>query len=211
MVDVLSQILRLRDNDQAQALSGKADEYLRLLEEAFGVKIAARGLELIISGSDEAVAKTKHALQNMAGLGSSITNHDVYYAIKLSANGDFTPLHELNSGVVVVTHRGQKIRPKTAGQRRYITSIANHDIVFGIGPAGTGKTYLAMAQAVASLKRKEVERLILTRPAVEAGEHLGFLPGDLQDKVDPYLAPCTMLCLTFWGMRPIRSIEKGHY
>ena len=121
MVDVLSQILRLRDNDQAQALSGKADEYLRLLEEAFGVKIAARGLELIISGSDEAVAKTKHALQNMAGLGSSITNHDVYYAIKLSANGDFTPLHELNSGVVVVTHRGQKIRPKTAGQRRYIT------------------------------------------------------------------------------------------
>ncbi|HHT42339.1 MAG TPA: PhoH family protein [Firmicutes bacterium] len=189
MVDVLSQILRLRDNDQAQALSGKADEYLRLLEEAFGVKIAARGLELIISGSDEAVAKTKHALQNMAGLGSSITNHDVYYAIKLSANGDFTPLHELNSGVVVVTHRGQKIRPKTAGQRRYITSIANHDIVFGIGPAGTGKTYLAMAQAVASLKRKEVERLILTRPAVEAGEHLGFLPGDLQDKVDPYLRP----------------------
>jgi phosphate starvation-inducible PhoH-like protein len=181
--------LRLRDNDQAQALSGKADEYLRLLEEAFGVKIAARGLELIISGSDEAVAKTKHALQNMAGLGSSITNHDVYYAIKLSANGDFTPLHELNSGVVVVTHRGQKIRPKTAGQRRYITSIANHDIVFGIGPAGTGKTYLAMAQAVASLKRKEVERLILTRPAVEAGEHLGFLPGDLQDKVDPYLRP----------------------
>jgi phosphate starvation-inducible PhoH-like protein len=189
MVDVLSQILRLRDNDQAQALSGKADEYLRLLEEAFGLKIAARGLELIISGSDEAVAKTKHALQNMAGLGSSITNHDVYYAIKLSANGDFTPLHELNSGVVVVTHRGQKIRPKTAGQRRYITSIANHDIVFGIGPAGTGKTYLAMAQAVASLKRKEVERLILTRPAVEAGEHLGFLPGDLQDKVDPYLRP----------------------
>ncbi|HAI52212.1 MAG: PhoH family protein [Limnochordia bacterium] len=189
MVDVLSQILRLEDNDQAQALSGKRDEHLRLLEEAFGVKIVARGLDLIISGPEEAVAKAKNALQNMAGLGSSLTNHDVYYAIKMSDNGESAPLQELNAGIVVVTHRGHRIRPKTAGQRRYISAMATHDIVFSIGPAGTGKTYLAMAQAVASLKKKEVERLVLTRPAVEAGEHLGFLPGDLQDKVDPYLRP----------------------
>jgi phosphate starvation-inducible PhoH-like protein len=184
----LSQILRLRDNDQAQALSGKRDEYLRLLEEAFDVKIVARGLDLIISGPDEAVAKVKVALESMAELGSSLTNHDVYYAIKMSNNGGSAP-QDLNSGLVVVTHRGHRIRPKTAGQKRYIAAMASHDIVFSIGPAGTGKTYLAMAHAVACLKRKEVERLILTRPAVEAGEHLGFLPGDLQDKVDPYLRP----------------------
>lgn len=184
----MSQILRLRDNDQAQVLSGKRDEYLRLLEEAFDVKIVARGLDLIINGSDEAVAKVKVALESMAELGSSLTNHDVYYAIKMSNNGGSAP-QDLNSGLVVVTHRGHRIRPKTAGQKRYIAAMASHDIVFSIGPAGTGKTYLAMAHAVACLKRKEVERLILTRPAVEAGEHLGFLPGDLQDKVDPYLRP----------------------
>lgn len=128
MVDVLSQILRLEDNDQAQALSGKRDEHLRLLEEAFGVKIVARGLDLIISGPEEAVAKAKNALQNMAGLGSSLTNHDVYYAIKMSDNGESAPLQELNAGIVVVTHRGHRIRPKTAGQRRYISAMATHDI-----------------------------------------------------------------------------------
>ncbi len=185
----MSQILRLRDNEQAQAVSGKRDENLRLVEAAFNVKIVPRGLDLLISGGEEAVAKTKRVLENIASVGTNLTSHDVYYAIKLSENGDSTNLYELSSGVVVSTHRGQQIRPKTAGQRRYIETIKQNDIVFGIGPAGTGKTYLAMAMAVASLKKKEVERVILTRPAVEAGEHLGFLPGDLQDKVDPYLRP----------------------
>lgn len=185
----MSQILRLVDNEQAQIVSGKRDENLRLVEAAFNVKIVPRGLELLISGAEEAVAKTTRVLQNIASVGPNLTSHDVYYAIKLSENGDVTTLQELSSGVVVSTHRGQKIRPKTAGQRRYIEAIMENDIVFGIGPAGTGKTYLAMAMAIASLKKKEVERIILTRPAVEAGEHLGFLPGDLQDKVDPYLRP----------------------
>lgn len=185
----MSQILRLRDNEQAQAVSGKRDENLRLVEAAFNVKIVPRGLDLLISGGEEAVAKTKRVLENIASVATNLTSHDVYYAIKLSENGDSTNLYELSSGVVVSTHRGQQIRPKTAGQRRYIETIKQNDIVFGIGPAGTGKTYLAMAMAVASLKKKEVERVILTRPAVEAGEHLGFLPGDLQDKVDPYLRP----------------------
>lgn len=210
MVDVLSQILRLKDNDQAQAISGKRDEYLRLLEAAFDVKIIPRGLDLLISGSDESIAKTKKTLQNMAGLGSNLTNHDVYYAIKLVDNGDTTALHELSSGVVVTTHRGQTIRAKTAGQRRYINSIAQYDIVFGIGPAGTGKTYLAMAEAIASLKKKEVDRLILTRPAVEAGEHLGFLPGDLQDKVDPYLRPLYDALYSILGQETyLKYREKG--
>ena len=210
MVDALSQILRLRDNEQAQAVSGKRDENLRLVEAAFGVKIIPRGLDLLISGSDEAVAKTKKALTNMAGLGTGLTSHDVYYAIKLSENGDSTVLNELSSGIVVSTHRGKIIRPKTAGQGRYVGSISRSDIVFAIGPAGTGKTYLAMAVAIASLKKKEVERVILTRPAVEAGEHLGFLPGDLQDKVDPYLRPLYDALYDILGQETYQKYrEKG--
>ncbi len=185
----MNQILRLRDNEQAQIVSGKQDENLRLVEDAFKVKIVPRGLELIISGSEEGISKTRQVLANIASLGNNLTSHDVYYAIKLSKNGENTNLRELSNGVVVTTHRGHKIRPKTSGQDKYIEAIRQNDIVFGIGPAGTGKTFLAMAMAISSLKKKEVERIILTRPAVEAGEHLGFLPGDLQDKVDPYLRP----------------------
>lgn len=210
MVDVLSQILRLRDNEQAQIVSGKRDENLRLVEAAFGVKIVPRGLDLLISGSEEAISKTKKALHNIVALGPNLTSHDVHYAIKLSENGDSTALQELSSGVVVSTHRGKIIRPKTSGQRRYIGTIAQNDIVFGIGPAGTGKTYLAMAVAVANLKKKEVERLILTRPAVEAGEHLGFLPGDLQDKVDPYLRPLYDALYDILGQETyLKYREKG--
>src|SRR5690554_5965487 len=210
MVDALTQILRLQDNEHAQAVSGMRDEYLRLVEAAFDVKIVPRGLDLLISGSDEAVVKTKKALSNMAGLGTNLTSHDVYYAIKLSENGESTDLTELSAGNVVTTHRGKTIRPKTSGQRHYIDTISRNDIVFAIGPAGTGKTYLAMAAAVASLKKKEVERLILTRPAVEAGEHLGFLPGDLQDKVDPYLRPLYDALYDILGQETyVKYREKG--
>ncbi len=210
MVDALSEILRLRDNEHAQAVSGKRDENLRLVEAAFGVRIVPRGLDLYISGSGEAVTRTKKALTNMASLGTALTTHDVYYAIKLSENGDSTDLLELSSDVVVATHKGKTIRPKTSGQRRYIGTISRNDIVFGIGPAGTGKTYLAMAVAVASLKKKEVERIILTRPAVEAGEHLGFLPGDLQDKVDPYLRPLYDALYDILGQETyVKYREKG--
>ncbi|NLL42865.1 MAG: PhoH family protein [Firmicutes bacterium] len=210
MVDALSQILRLQDNEHAQAVSGMRDEYLRLVEAAFDVKIVPRGLDLLISGSDEAVVKTKKALTNMAGLGTDLTSHDVYYAIKLSENGDSTDLTELSAGNVITTHRGKVIRPKTSGQRRYVDFMSRNDIVFAIGPAGTGKTYLAMAAAIASLKKKEVERLILTRPAVEAGEHLGFLPGDLQDKVDPYLRPLYDALYDILGQETyVKYREKG--
>ena len=210
MVDALSQIIRLRDNEHAQAVSGKRDENLRLVEAAFDVRIVPRGLDLLISGSDEAVAKTRKALTSMASLGTDLTSHDVYYAIKLSENGDSTALNELSAGIVVTTHRGKIIRPKTSGQRRYIGTISRSDVVFGIGPAGTGKTYLAMAAAIASLKKKEVERVILTRPAVEAGEHLGFLPGDLQDKVDPYLRPLYDALYDILGQETyVKYREKG--
>ncbi len=160
-----------------------------MIETACEVRIVPRGLELQISGSAQRVEQAHLILENIASLGPNLTSHDVYYAIRLSKNGDFSLLRELSSEVLVTTHRGRQIRPKTAGQKRYVKSISESDIVFGIGPAGTGKTYLAMAAAVAALRRKDVDRIILTRPAVEAGEHLGFLPGDLQDKVDPYLRP----------------------
>lgn len=189
MVDGLSQILRLRNNEQAQVVAGKRDENLRLIESAFGVKIVPRGLELLVSGQKDAVTKAQQVLVNIAELGPKLTSHDVYYAIQLSENGENTSLQKLRTDVVVNTHRGFKIKPKTIGQREYVEALQKNDIVFGIGPAGTGKTYLAMAMALASLKKKEVERVVLTRPAVEAGEQLGFLPGDLQDKVDPYLRP----------------------
>ena len=206
----MSQTLRLRDNEQAQIVSGKHDENLRLVESALNVKIVPRGLDLLINGSDEAVEKACRVLQNIAALGSHLTSHDVYYAIKLVENGENTTLKEISRGTVVVTHRGRQIRPKTAGQRRYIDAILQNDIVFGIGPAGTGKTYLAMAAAIASLKKKEVERIILTRPAVEAGEHLGFLPGDLQDKVDPYLRPLYDALYDILGQETYQKYrEKG--
>ncbi len=191
-------------------VSGKKDEHLRLIENAFGVVIVPRGLELSISGPPLRVEQAKLVLENIASLGPGLSSHDVYYAIRLSENGDYTLLRELSSGTVVVTHRGKQIRPKTAGQRKYVQSITENDIVFGIGPAGTGKTYLAMAVAVAALRKKDVDRIILTRPAVEAGEHLGFLPGDLQDKVDPYLRPLYDALYDIMGQETyLKYREKG--
>ena len=186
---VLTETFYLQDNEQAQIVSGKHDAHLRLIESALNVRIVPRGLELAISGDSAEVSKAAWVLRNIASLGPNLTGHDVHYAIKLAEAGEKTTLQEIGQETVVTTHRGKQIRAKTAGQRRYIEAIAANDIVFGIGPAGTGKTYLAMAVAIAALKRKDVERIVLTRPAVEAGEHLGFLPGDLQDKVDPYLRP----------------------
>ncbi len=189
MTEGIEQIFSLKDNAQAQAISGKGDENLRWLESQFGIKVIPRGVDIILSGDPRKVNIVSRILGNIAGLEREITTHDFYYASELVSSGNNASLREINSGVIVTTARGKQISPKTAGQRRYIETINKNDVVFCIGPAGTGKTYLAMAAAVAALKRKEVSRLILTRPAVEAGEHLGFLPGDLQDKVDPYLRP----------------------
>lgn len=186
---MVQHVVLLQNNEQAQQISGRGDEHLRLIEEELRVEIMPRGLELVVSGLEDAVAKACLVLQNLADLSPGVTGHDVLYALRLAKNGSSDSLKEIGDEVVVTTWRGKQIRPKTAGQRAYVQYIRDNVIVFGIGPAGTGKTYLAMAAAIAALKRKEVSRIILTRPAVEAGEHLGFLPGDLQDKVDPYLRP----------------------
>lgn len=184
--------LYLHDIEEAQAVFGRHDENLKTIEEALPVKITARDNELLLSGSKQAVTQVESLLTQLFALlrqGIPVSQRDVIYGLRLIAAGQEPILSEIYANVIVSTSRGKQIRPKTRGQRAYVQALRENDIVFSIGPAGTGKTYLAMAIAVAALRNREVSRLILTRPAVEAGERLGFLPGDLQDKVDPYLRP----------------------
>ena len=177
---------------EAYALLGGHDEFLRLLAEGFDGRIVSRGDGLSISGEArevEAAALAVRELQQLYRQGAAITAHEVRYAIRLAKAGEEAQLHALFSDTLLVTARGRQVRPKTVGQERYLEAIRHHAVTFGVGPAGTGKTYLAVVLAVLALRAKEVRRIILTRPAVEAGERLGFLPGDMQEKVDPYLRP----------------------
>lgn len=182
----------LSDSQEALAILGRQDEHLRLISDQFACRIVARGDEITISGDPGEVDIVYLLLTEMLYLfreGNSITSHDIRYSIRILKEGKGDSLHQMLADTVLVTARGRHIKPKTLGQRIYLESIRQNYITFGIGPAGTGKTYLAVAMAVSALKNKEAERIILTRPAVEAGEKLGFLPGDMQDKVDPYLRP----------------------
>ncbi len=179
-------------SQEALAILGRNDEFLNVVCSAFSAKVISRGEELIITGSANEVATLTNLFTELLFLyrqGNPVTAHDVQYSIRLLKAGQEDYLRKMFDDTVLVTVRGRHIKPKTLGQRDYLQAIRNNYITLGIGPAGTGKTYLAVAMAVFSLKKKEVERIILTRPAVEAGEKLGFLPGDLQDKVDPYLRP----------------------
>ena len=154
--------------------------------------VMARGNKIIFSGSEEENQKLEQLFKELLFLyrqGLPITSHDVRYSIYMVQGGAVAKLHNMYAETLIVTWRGHQIKAKTLGQWNYVRAIKNNFITFGIGPAGTGKTYLAVAMAVTALKKREVERIILTRPAVEAGEKLGFLPGDLQEKVDPYLRP----------------------
>ncbi|MBO6177966.1 MAG: PhoH family protein [Selenomonadaceae bacterium] len=179
-----------RDRDEALAVLGERDEFINILSRAFACKIASRGDSVVLAGEDaNRAAKVLDELKFLYRQGMKITAHEVNYAVELVKSGDVEQLHELFADTILVTAKGKHIRPKTLGQRDYLEVIRKNDITFGIGPAGTGKTYLAVVTAVAALRRKELSRIVLTRPAVEAGERLGFLPGDLQEKVDPYLRP----------------------
>ncbi len=200
------------DNAIALALFGHRDENLKILAEELGVKLISRGNVVGITGEKEAVAKAQLILADLLKIAEDrpLTAQDVRYAVQLVAVGKNGQLVRLNGDVVQITARGKKITPKTLGQKRYIDAMRQDPVVFGIGPAGTGKTYLAMAMAVAALRSKEVERIILTRPAVEAGERLGFLPGDLQEKVDPYLRPLYDALYDILGVEGFRKcLERG--
>ncbi len=181
-------------NDQTEALGvlGRNDEFLRLISDAFDFRIFARGEEITINGSleqTEQVARLFEELLFLYRQGVLLTTHDVRYSIKMIKEDKAENLHRMFADTIIVTSRGKHIKSKTLGQWTYLQTIKHNFVTVGIGPAGTGKTYLAVAMAVNALKNREIERIILTRPAVEAGERLGFLPGDLQDKVDPYLRP----------------------
>ncbi|KKM11056.1 phosphate starvation protein PhoH [Clostridiales bacterium PH28_bin88] len=181
-------------NGEAANIFGKHDENLRFIENNCSAKIIARGNELTISGPREAVEVVQDLFEQLLALaktGTPISVGTINYALNLLGRerNQKEKLADVLSEAIYVTPRGKAIKPKTLGQRKYIEAIKNFDFVFGIGPAGTGKTYLAVVMAVAALRNKEVNRIVLARPAVEAGEKLGFLPGDLQEKVNPYLRP----------------------
>jgi len=185
-------ILNAERIEQLIAVFGSFDENTKRIEQAFDVKITVRGTELKITGSEENAflgAKAMEALINLAAKDEDIDEQKVRYLIDMVSKGEDEKVTELGKDVVCVTAKGKPVKAKTLGQQRYIRAIQNHTITIGVGPAGTGKTYLAVAEAVTAFRQKKVNRIILTRPAVEAGERLGFLPGDLQNKVDPYLRP----------------------
>ncbi|MBE6030395.1 MAG: PhoH family protein [Clostridiales bacterium] len=172
------------------ALFGNLDHNVKIIEKHFGVEIIERGSELIVYGDNSAAAeKVLEELIKMLESGEKLDTQKINYVISLAEAGMSYKGSDINKEILCFTHMGKPIKPKTLGQKSYADSIRKKDIVFGIGPAGTGKTYLAVAMAIHAYKNKEVEKIILARPAVEAGERLGFLPGDLQEKVDPYLRP----------------------
>jgi phosphate starvation-inducible PhoH-like protein len=191
----LEKRLTFADTHEAVAVLGKNDEYLSIINQEFDAKIIARGNELIIEECKEKVSEAESVSRLVSELiylyreGFPVTLHDVRYGIKMIKEGRAHELSQMFSDTVLMTMRGRRIKPKTLGQRMYLEAIRRAPITFGIGPAGTGKTYLAVAMAVFCLKNKLIEKIILTRPAVEAGEKLGILPGDMQEKVDPYLRP----------------------
>ena len=185
-------LIELNSVDTALAIFGSCDENIRLLEGEFRITAVCRGTQIKFTGEPEGVAAAGRAVDAMLTL---LENHTpleeqtVRYCISLAGAGEESRVQELTEDFVAITAKGRPVRPKTLGQKEYLNSIRKNAITFGVGPAGTGKTYLAVAMAVKAFKSKEVTRIILTRPAVEAGEKLGFLPGDLQNKVDPYLRP----------------------
>ena len=213
-------IITTHSSEQTAAIFGAADGNIRRIEARFGVAIhndrvgdLESGDALIIEGDATGVEQASAALEylkRMTASGDAIGEQTVDYVIGMVADGQAEALGEMERSVICITSRGKPIRPKTVGQRKYVEAVRNNTIVLGVGPAGTGKTFLAVAMAVDALRNKEVSRIILTRPAVEAGEKLGFLPGDLQNKIDPYLRPLYDALYEMMGSENFaRHLERG--
>ena len=188
----MDQRISIERLEQAINLFGSFDENIRLIESEFHVTVANREGELRVNGEPEdtmLACKALSALLTLSNRGEAINEQNVRYVIGLARSGQEEKIGELTQDVICISAKGRPIKPKTIGQKEYVDSISQNTVTIGVGPAGTGKTYLAVAEAVAAFRAKTVNRIILTRPAVEAGERLGFLPGDLQNKVDPYLRP----------------------
>lgn len=201
------------DSKDTQALFGPNDGNLKTVENILDVEIVTRGEKIVVAGSYEKaqiVESVLKALLQLISEGIVVSERDVVYAIQLAKQQQIDQLYELYNEEITVNYKGKPIRAKTLGQRHYVEAIQKSDLVFGIGPAGTGKTYLAVVMAVAALKQNRLKRIILARPAVEAGESLGFLPGDLKEKVDPYLRPLYDALHDVLGVEHTeRLIERG--
>ena len=205
--------LELESTNEAYSLLGNADSNVKVLEDELRVSIITRGEAINVTGEPEAATMAKDILKSLLSVvrkGITISSRDVIYAIELAKKGTLEYFLELYDEEIAKTAKGKSIRIKTIGQRQYIQAMKRNDLVFGIGPAGTGKTYLAVVMAINALKDGKVKRIILTRPAVEAGESLGFLPGDFKEKVDPYLRPLYDALHDLLGMEQTqRMIERG--
>lgn len=201
------------DTEQMQKIFGMQDAYIKKLEQDFQVTIADRNGSVMITGEEENVSKASRVLRQLTALsdhGNEIEEQSVDYAIEMGKEDHEEKLMEMDADCICHTISGKPIKPKTLGQKAYVDAIRKNMIVFGLGPAGTGKTYLAMAMAITAFKNNEVSRIILTRPAIEAGEKLGFLPGDLQSKVDPYLRPLYDALYQIMGAESFaKNMEKG--
>ena len=211
---MIEKTMEVERMEHVMRVFGSFDQNLRIIETELGVKVQDRDDALHISGEPEAVMLAEKAiagLLTLAAKGEHIDAQNVRYILKLTAEGKEKQIEELAGDVICVTAKGKPIKAKTLGQREYCEAIAKNTVTLGIGPAGTGKTYLAVAAAVAAFRAEEVNRIILTRPAVEAGERLGFLPGDLQSKVDPYLRPLYDALFDMLGPETYQKyLERGN-
>lgn len=205
--------LSLENAAEGMALFGPQDRFLRLIQSRTNAQISSREAEIVIAGGMEETERMKQLFEVLLKLIQNniiLSERDIMYALDLADEWKTEELLDLFKGEIAVTFRGKPIRVKTIGQRHYVSTIKKKDIVFGVGPAGTGKTYLAVVLAVSALKEGSVKRIVLTRPAVEAGENLGFLPGDLQEKVDPYLRPLYDALYDVMGPDQVaKALERG--
>jgi phosphate starvation-inducible PhoH-like protein len=208
------QIINIDRMEHVAALFGSFDENIRLIENAYAVDVVVRGSELKVSGDVENVAKAVRVIGSLLSLinrGEALSEQNVRYCMSLVEEGGEQKLESLVGDCICITSKGKPLKPKTLGQKNYCNAIRSHTITIGVGPAGTGKTYLAVAMAVTAFRAREVNRIILTRPAVEAGEKLGFLPGDLQQKVDPYLRPLYDALFDMLGTETYQKyVERGN-
>lgn len=197
--------------EQLHAVFGDLDSNVNLIQKAFGVTIFSRGCDIKISGEEPAISRAEKAMQSLSKLyfkGEALNEQSVRYVISMVNDGTENEVETMSSDCVCVSYSGKPIKPKTLGQKKYCDMIRKNTITFGVGPAGTGKTYLAVALAVSAFKAHEIQRIILTRPAVEAGEKLGFLPGDLQNKVDPYLRPLYDALFEMFGQEAFARLQE---
>ena len=206
--------ITLENTEQALTLFGSFDENIKMIEREYSVSIVTRGSELKILGNEDDVENALRAINSllvMINKGETLTDQNVRYVLSLVNEGHEDKLVNMTNDAICISSKGRPIKPKTLGQRKYTEAIEDNTITFGVGPAGTGKTYLAVAMAVTAFRSKQINRIILTRPAVEAGEKLGFLPGDLQSKVDPYLRPLYDALFDMLGAETYQKyVERGN-